>query len=98
MRRTHDAPTELVELCKAEPFRALYHHDSRVRDVDSDLYDRCRDKHLYFTGGKFLHATVFLFLCHGSVEKPDFEFRKDILLQMFRFRLGGFGLKRSEER
>ena len=41
-----DASAQLMQLRKPEPLGMLDHHDRRLRNIDTDLDDRCRDKNL----------------------------------------------------
>src|SRR3989338_2729700 len=52
MRRALDAATQLVKLCQAESLRTFYHHHRRIRYIDADLYDRCRDEYMDLSAGE----------------------------------------------
>src|SRR5678815_493692 len=65
-----------MELSQTEPFRVFDHHNSRIRDVDSDFDHRCRNKHVDIARGKGTHYSFFLFALQATVEKRDLTIRE----------------------
>ena len=92
MLASADTATQLVKLAKAETVGVFDYHKRRIRHIDADFYDRCRDENVNAASNEGLHDLCLFLGLELSVHTCDLEVGEVAL------KLGGVLLRRLQVR